>query len=572
MLPEQHGQADRGSISLSRLPSAFVELFRVLSFRWTIPISRSYTLNLAEVLLTGVYISVCLAWTLINTTSKKGVKFDPRYYANIASNIACSQLPFVVALGMRNNIISYLTGISFDKLSYLHGMTARTLVVLIWIHAGGRVALGLKGKVAITVPVIQAGVLAGVSLTLLSVVSIRPLRDRSYEFFLIVHFVLAFITILAGYFHAASLDFGTYIWPSFVLWGLDRAIRVVRLVISAFTNKPQAQQTRNNISSTTATVSSNGVHVELLSHHFLRLTIQPPALFHWRPGQSAYLTFPSISANPLEAHPFTIASIDVENKDKPRELKFFIRVRDGLTKRLLNAVETGGSTRVLVDGPYSSPTLLVGYDTMVLIAGGSGIAFTLPLFLDLLERCKTKGLECRRLTFIWAVRNLDHLTWIQSELLASLHDLPSSLAVSIHIFVSGSGPLDNVGTDTESFVDDTTWTSDDVEKTSSSSGEEANNEMTVAGPSTPKEKESQAKAAGSDLLALPMVTTHRGRGDLEKLIAEEVEYARDAMSITVCGTHALADAIRHSIRSPRFGDILRGGPTISLHVEAFGSG
>lgn len=95
-----------------------------------------------------------------------------------------------------------------------------------------------------------------------------------------------------------------------------------------------------------------------------------------------YLTFPGISVSPLEAHPFTIATVDAGLQSY--ELKFFIRVRDGFTKRLLDSIEVIDNMKVLLDGPYSSPPLLVGYDSVLLIAGGSGVAFTLPLFLDLI--------------------------------------------------------------------------------------------------------------------------------------------------------------------------------------------
>lgn len=126
-------------------------------------------------------------------------------------------------------------------------MVSRVVVVLIWLHAGGRVclllslvehllkgstwtdtywvsindneetsmalrwsfslslSLRLSGAVSIHVPAIQAGILAAVALTILSIVSIRPIRDKAYEFFLIVHLVLAVICVLSAYFHAASL-------------------------------------------------------------------------------------------------------------------------------------------------------------------------------------------------------------------------------------------------------------------------------------------------------------------------------------------------------------------------------
>lgn len=39
----------------------------------------------------------------------------------------------------------------------------------------------------------------------------------------------------------------------------------------------------------------------------------------------------------------------------------------------------------------------------------------------------------------------------------------------------------------------------------------------------------------------------------------------------VCGTLALANAVRSSLSRPRFMDILKGGPSITLHIEAYGN-
>ncbi|KXN81188.1 Ferric/cupric reductase transmembrane component 1 [Leucoagaricus sp. SymC.cos] len=475
------------SIDWLRLPLAVGDTFRALSFRWTVPVGRSYTINFVEVLLTAVYIAICLAWSLINTTSTKGVKFDPHYYANITGNIASIQFPLIVALGMKNNIISFLTGVSFDKLIYLHGMASRVLVVLVWLHAGGRIQLGLEGKVAITVPVVQAGVLAGVALTLLSIVSIRPIRDKAYEFFLIVHLVLALICIFSAYFHAASFNFGQFVWPAILLWALDRFLRLLRVAVSTITRKKPTSSKAKPNSPVTVTAKPT---LELLSAHFIRLTVPAPRFFYWRPGQSVYLTFPGVTFSPFEAHPFTISTINTGSGQS--DLRFFIRVHKGATKRLFDSIERERDVKVLLDGPYSSPPLLVGYDTVLLVAGGSGISFTLPLFLDLIQRSKLSGCACRRLTFAWTVRNLGHVSWIQSELFNALQDIPDEA-------------LDD---DTNSVLD-------------------------------------------------------------EK--AEQEKDARDAMSVTVCGTHALASAVRKAVRYPRMSDILKGGPTVSLHVEAFGS-
>jgi ferric-chelate reductase len=141
--------------------------------------------------------------------------------------------------------------------------------------------------------------------------------------------------------------------------------------------------------------------VELLSPQFVRLRLRRPPHFHWSPGQVAYLIMPGVSTIPFEAHPFTIASVDTSRHDTPgevtttteketlgetepywKELVFFINVHSGFTKRLCNLAENGGKAKVFLDGPYGKSPHLTDYDTSVLIAGGSGVSFTLPLLLD----------------------------------------------------------------------------------------------------------------------------------------------------------------------------------------------
>lgn len=140
--------------------------------------------------------------------------------------------------------------------------------------------------------------------------------------------------------------------------------------------------------------------VELLPPNFVRLRLRRPRNFRWSPGQAAYLIMPDVSTIPFEAHPFTIASVDTTGdgtrRDAPttvkegfaetepywKELVFFINVHDGFTRKLRDVAEKGGKAKVFVDGPYGKPPDLTSYDTSLLIAGGSGVAFILPLLLD----------------------------------------------------------------------------------------------------------------------------------------------------------------------------------------------
>ena len=53
--------------SLRNIPTAFINAYRVVAFRWTLEIGQSYTLNLAEVLVTIVYIVALFTWEFINS-------------------------------------------------------------------------------------------------------------------------------------------------------------------------------------------------------------------------------------------------------------------------------------------------------------------------------------------------------------------------------------------------------------------------------------------------------------------------------------------------------------------------
>ena len=120
-----HEWKRRTSVSFTRLPAAMADSFRALAFRWTVPVGSSHELNFVEVGLTLGYMAVLFTWTCVNSmyiylfplirnanshsilaTSLTGIKVDPQYFADRAGNIAATQLPIMVALGTKNNLIS----------------------------------------------------------------------------------------------------------------------------------------------------------------------------------------------------------------------------------------------------------------------------------------------------------------------------------------------------------------------------------------------------------------------------------------------------------------------------------
>ncbi|KAG7448413.1 uncharacterized protein BT62DRAFT_889147 [Guyanagaster necrorhizus] len=514
----------QGRSKVWRLFSAIVNVFRILAFRWTIPLGRSHIMNLAEIFLGVIYLAAMLIWTLINTTATTGLKFDPNYWANRAGTMAASQFSLLVALGMKNNIVSFLTGVSFEKASSSFMTVARALCVVVWVHASGRV-----GIFSYHIPSLlheerwlQCGILTITSLTVLSILSIRPLRSAGYDIFKIVHFIFGLIFLLGAYFHIQiESQLGHYVWPAIVLWALDRVIRWGRMLLFV------QFSSRNNAS------------VDVLSPHFIRVIVNKPRFFYWSPGQCAYVTVPSIG---LVAHPFTISSVDTRNEED--KLIFLIRVHDGFTKKLLHHAENGQRMRLLLDGPYSSPPVTRGFDSVVLIAGGTGVAFTLPLLLDLLQRSKeAKPLPCTKILFIWAIRDADHINWISAPLADALSDLPEGLDVAVKIYVTRSA------TRHEELSED--W------------------EDKSYGTDTPT---SERLGGKSILTANTVVNVKKGeRPDFPSLLHAEMSNVRvGRMGVNVCGPFALTEGVRNALGVVQVRNVMIGQLSIVLHVETFG--
>ncbi|KAJ7697664.1 ferric reductase NAD binding domain-containing protein [Mycena rosella] len=540
--------ASRGVRSLRRIPVAVLNIVRSSIFRTTLFFGGSYKLNIAELFLSCAYIALLFTWAFINTTNLEGVQLSPQYYANRIGLIAATQCPLLIALGMKNNILTLLTGISFEKLNILHRISARVLCVMLWIHGAGHVRgslppllSGRAGNLAeLQETWFRCGILAISSLTLLCILSLQPLRSRAYEAFLVAHFIFGVIFLGAGYYHADNDGLGYYLWPSLLVWGLDRFLRLVRI----FFVNGGALTLFNTKSS-----HSLRAKIEVISPEFLRVSLRRPDYFRWAPGQLAYLSIPSVSATPWQAHPFTIASIDgdipraIESESpsrdesfKDKKLVFLLRVHDGFTKRLLNAAtSTNGANKTFgayIDGPYCSPPSVRGFETVLSFCGGSGISFGLPLLLDLIRGANMgTNPACRKVILVWAVRHSEQTKAISNDLLRALDGVSESFTVEIRIHVTAS-------LDTES----------DAEQSDGS-----------------------INASDAKLLDAPGVRILAGRPDVAALVKSEVAAASGSISVNVCGTVGLAESVRSALRAASSAtDILEGGPSISLHVEAFG--
>lgn len=164
-----------------------------------------------------------------------------------------------------------------------------------------------------------------------------------------------------------------------MFWALDRFMRVARIVVCNHLYCGFSRRARLQDAAT-----------ELLSDDFVRVRVRRPPHFQWSPGQTAYLIMPSVSKFPLEAHPFSISTIDsvlfnpftrdsarngevgaIEHAAQWKELVFLINVRGGFTKRLRDVAAQNQTVKLFIDGPYGSAPDMRAYDTCIFVAGES---------------------------------------------------------------------------------------------------------------------------------------------------------------------------------------------------------
>ncbi|KAG9118763.1 hypothetical protein FRC07_006558, partial [Ceratobasidium sp. 392] len=221
---ENPSVAGNGRRAHRNLPSATLAFAQLVLFRVRLPFHRLHHMHGAELLLLVWYLAALFTWAFINSNN-----FTVNYWANRAAHLATSQTPLIVALAGKNNIVSLLTGVGYEKLNVLHRAVARSTLILIWVHAFGRWKMGLTGHFSLHEVDMRFGVVAVVAFTLATLLSFRPIRNMAYEFFLVCHIVLVAMYLIFGLFHVPEVKFR--FWPALAIWALDRALRALRLVV-----------------------------------------------------------------------------------------------------------------------------------------------------------------------------------------------------------------------------------------------------------------------------------------------------------------------------------------------------
>lgn len=356
--------------------------------------------------------------------------------------MAICQLPLIFLLAGRQNIIGFLAGMSYANLNWFHRWAARTL----WLTATIHMCFWFRDWARYDYikyelyndELTKRGFAAWCILTFIVVTSIRPIRGLSYEIFVLQHLVTFVGFIVAVWMHAPN-EVKVWVWIPIGLVVFDR---VVRYAWGAYANLAVFHRKNSEKGSR---VWTHSAIFTPMAGNITRVTVENPGI-SWQAGQHVFLTCHSIV--PLQSHPFTIASLPDD-----RKLEFFIRAETGGTRRLFRYASKNGkvlgdpgsapaarSRTVFVEGPYGTLRSLRQFDSVVLLAGGMGATFTMPLLRDIASvwTQESKGQSpqgsfqakrlaaTKRIRFVWVIKSQAQLSLFKTQLQSVLADVAKS--------------------------------------------------------------------------------------------------------------------------------------------------
>lgn len=291
-------------------------------------------------------------------------------------------------------------------------------------------------------------------------------------------------------------------------WGIERAVRVILIAYHNFGR------------------GGTKTLVEALPGGSCRVTVTMARPWTFKPGQHAYLYFPSISY--WQSHPFSVAwSDEAEHPDTEKlpmdrqdvlarqktTVSFIIRGRTGFTGNLYNkaagCVDGRMLTKCLVEGPYGGVHNMHSYGTVMLFAGGVGITQAVPHVRDLVAAYNNGTAAVRKVVLVWVIQSPEHLEWIRPWMTEILAMEKRREVLRIMLFVSR--------------------------------------------PRSTKEIHSPSAT----------VQMFPGRPNIDTLLGMEMENQVGTLGVSVCGPGALSDEVRRAVRNRQYLG------SIDFHEDAF---
>ncbi|KAI5964807.1 uncharacterized protein KGF55_001877 [Candida pseudojiufengensis] len=466
---------------------------------------------------------------LVNSINLKGVDGDYigetkymseiRYVADRTGIIATVMMPLVFLFAGRNNFLQWIVGWNYSTFMTYHRHTARVMFALVVIHAVTFTIVFVPYYAeSVKETYFKWGIVAGVCGGIIMIQAMLFFRRRWYEIFLFLHISLAVFWVVGTWYHVVELGFIWVFYPTIGVWGLDRVIRLGRLIAFGF---PQAD-------------------VTLLSDETLKVVVPKPSYWKSIPGGHAFIHFLKPTYF-YQSHPFTFT----DSVDQGSSIILYAKVKGGITRNLYKSLaQQPGRTckvRVGVEGPYGESTAAKYANTAVFIAGGNGIPGIYSEAVDVAVHSKDGS---NRVKLTWIVREWRSLYWFYEELM-SLKKVKIETTIYVtqpnsHIFMDEFNNrftgLERLSIDKPEDSEGLSLEKDDSFKEITKLEETSCDEKTDLDP---------CHIINTIKSELSHISFKEGRPCIETLIPEELKESSGSVAFVTCGHPIMVDEIRY---------------------------
>ncbi|CEO59178.1 hypothetical protein PMG11_03862 [Penicillium brasilianum] len=372
--------------------------FQVLARRWR---SLQWWLN-GEVApnwgLRGRWIAaiVWTSWLLVLCFLQTG--HDYLHVTKRFGGVAAAQMPFLFLLSMRTRFspLVIILGSSHEQLVHWHQLCGRIIMILLVLHGTWYINYFVQNGILADRLQHRHSLTGLISLSLMAVTagtSLERVRRWSYRVFIYCHISIGLAIWPILLLHAKPLRL--YAAEALTLFIIDRVLRYLDTVTEPATLERVPE-------------------TELLRIWF-PMTSAKLARFQAKPGQHVYLSIPSdlicTGSKGLLSNPFTVSEVTAS------EIVLVLRARRGPTTQTLqtHADRFKIHRLICIEGPYGGnlpvAELISGAGRILLVAGGIGATFILPIYWALREQLELEAGGSDRLHFVWALRSSAEADW-----------------------------------------------------------------------------------------------------------------------------------------------------------------
>ncbi|KAH6847313.1 ferric reductase NAD binding domain-containing protein [Chaetomium sp. MPI-CAGE-AT-0009] len=477
---------------------------------------------------------VWTAWLLLLSVLETGE--DYLHLTKRLGVVAISQWPLQYLLALKSlNPVAYLLQSSHEQVNRWHRVMARVTAALLSLHASLYLNFFVERDRLdrLAEPIVLSGVVGFGGLLLIASTALRPVRRYSYRLFFVTHLIAGIGVPVLIVIHAAPARI--FLFEALGVFFIDLASRKMDTVTGH------------------ATVESiSGTNLVKISASIPHSKVNR---FRARPGSHIYLSIPAAARKSMSAasishllfeflfNPFTVAAVDEESPDLTLiarhcsgPMTAALRGFSGVAKPTNVNIADEDRIPLSIEGPYGAASRLArlrtDFDRILLVAGGIGATFTLPLY-----RAITNDNPTARVEMVWAIRSAGDATWAVTgkEAQALLKD------DNIHIFITGDA--------------------------SDPEGTEFLRRRAAAGrPNDGADGEVEMSTMHRDARGERYTSQHnRKRPDLQKIVDDLFRHGHEErVAVLVCGPSEMAKELRAHL-----GVWVNRGRSVWYHKEGF---